>query len=66
MCLPSLLIYRNYWKGRNYDPINVETIFDTENWVVEDDPSMLTTEEVESFHQALSTMTIQDTLVDGN
>nr|XP_034894178.1 uncharacterized protein LOC118033342 [Populus alba] len=35
-----------------------------ENWVVEDDPSMLTTEEVESFHQALSTMTIQDTLVD--
>nr|XP_034924027.1 uncharacterized protein LOC118056041 [Populus alba] len=32
--------------------------------VVEDDPSILTTEEVESFHQALSTMTIQDTLVD--
>ena len=66
MCLPSLLIYRNYWKGRNYDPINVETIFDMENWVVEDGPSLLTTEEVEIFHQALSTMTIQDTLVDGN
>ncbi|XP_011048650.1 PREDICTED: uncharacterized protein LOC105142630 [Populus euphratica] len=31
---------------------------------VEDDPSILTTEEVESFHQALSTMTIQDTLDD--
>ncbi|XP_052303624.1 uncharacterized protein LOC18105520 [Populus trichocarpa] len=30
----------------------------------EDDPSILTTEEVESFHQALSTMTIQDTLDD--
>ncbi|XP_061958962.1 uncharacterized protein LOC133680161 [Populus nigra] len=33
------------------------------NWI-EDDPSILTTEEVESFHQALSTMTIQDTLDD--
>jgi len=66
LCLPSLLIYRNYWKGWNYDPINVETICDIENWVVEDDPSILITEEVESFHQALSTMTIQDTLDDGN
>ena len=66
MCLPSLLIYRNYWKWWNYDPINVETIFDIENWVGEDDPSILTTEEVESFHQALSTMTLQDTLDDGN
>ena len=28
--------------------------------------SSLTIEEVESFHQALSTMTIQDTLDDGN
>ena len=46
--------------------INVETICDIENWVVEDDPSILTTEEAESFHQALSTMTIQDTLDDGN
>jgi hypothetical protein len=59
-------IYRNYWKGRNYDPINVETICDIETWVVEDDPSILTTEEAESFHQALSTMTKQDTLDDGN
>ena len=66
MCLSSLLIYRNYWKGRNYDPINVEIICDIENWVVEDDPSILTTEEAESFHQALSTMTIQDTLDDDN
>jgi hypothetical protein len=66
LCLPSLLIYRNYWKGRNYDPINVEIIFDIENWVVEDDPSILTTKEVESFHQAVSTMTIQDTLDDDN
>jgi hypothetical protein len=66
LCLPSLLIYKNYWKGRNYDPINVEKIFDIENWVIKDDPSNLTTEEVESFHQALSTITIQDTLDDGN
>ena len=66
MCLPSLLIYRNYWKGWNYDPINVEIICDIENWVVEDDSSILTTEEAESFHQALSTMTIQDALDDGN
>ncbi|XP_034893435.1 uncharacterized protein [Populus alba] len=29
-----------------------------------DDPSILATEEVESFHQALSTMTLQDTLDD--
>jgi len=41
-------------------------ICDIENWVVEDDPSILTTEEAESFHQALSTMTIQNTLDDGN
>ena len=66
MCLSSLLIYRNYWKGRNYNPINVEIICDIENWVVEDDPSILTAEEAESFHQALSTMTMQDTLDDGN
>ncbi|XP_061960409.1 uncharacterized protein LOC133681385 [Populus nigra] len=32
--------------------------------IIEDDPSILTTEEAESFHQALSTMTIQDTLDD--
>ena len=56
----------NYWKGRNYDPINFETICDIENWVVEDDPSILTAEEAESFHQALSTMIIQDTLDDCN
>ncbi|XP_061981452.1 uncharacterized protein LOC133701532 [Populus nigra] len=31
---------------------------------VEDDPSILTTEEAESFHKALSTMTMQDTLDD--
>ena len=55
---------RNYWKGWNYDSINVETICNIENWVVEDDPSILTTEEAESFHQALSIMTIQDTLDD--
>jgi hypothetical protein len=56
----------NYWKGRNYDPINFETICDIENWVVEDDSSIFTTEEAESFHQGLSTMTIQDTLDDCN
>jgi hypothetical protein len=39
---------------------------DIENWVVEDDPSILTTEEAKSFHQALSTMTVQDTLDDDN
>eukprot|EP00258_Populus_trichocarpa_P030095 XP_024446114.1 uncharacterized protein LOC112325035 [Populus trichocarpa] len=31
---------------------------------VEDDPSILTAEEADSFHQALSTMTMQDTLDD--
>ena len=66
LCLPSLLIYRNYWKGWNYDPIDVETICDIENWIVEDDLLIFTTEEVESFHQSLSTMTIQDTLDDDN
>jgi hypothetical protein len=66
LCLPSLLIYRNYWKWCNYDPINFETTCDIENWIIEDDPSFLTTEEAESFHQAISTMTIQDTLDDDN
>jgi hypothetical protein len=33
---------------------------------IQDDPSILTTEKAEIFYQALSTMTIQDTLDDGN
>jgi len=66
LCLPSLLIYRIYWKWWNYDPKNFDTICDIENWIVEDDPSILTTEETESFQQALSTMIIQETLDDGN
>ena len=43
-----------------------EAFSDTENWIVEDDPSSLTTEEVEIFRRDLSTMTIQDTLNEGN
>jgi steroid 5-alpha reductase family enzyme len=58
LCLSSLWIYRNYWKGWNYGSINFETICNIENWVVEDDPSILTIKEVKSFHQPLSTMTI--------
>jgi hypothetical protein len=42
LCLSSLWIYRNYWKWWNYDSINFETICNIENWVVEDDPSILT------------------------
>jgi hypothetical protein len=34
--------------------------------VVEDNSSSLTTEEVEIFHRDLSTITIQDTLNEGN
>jgi len=33
---------------------------------IQDDPSILTTEKAESFYQTLSTITIQDTLDDGN
>ena len=38
----------------------------TENWIVKDNTSSLTTEEVEIFHRDLSTMTIQDTLNQSN
>jgi hypothetical protein len=50
----------------NYDPINFEAFSNTENWVIKDNPSSLTTKEVEIFHRDLSTMTIQDTLNEGN
>jgi hypothetical protein len=39
---------------------------DTGNWIVEDNQSSLTTEKVEIYHRDLSTMTIQDTLNEGN
>ena len=39
---------------------------DTGNWIAEDNPSSFTTEKVEIYHRDLSTMTIQDTLNEGN
>jgi hypothetical protein len=39
---------------------------DTGNWIVEDNPSSLTTEKIEIYHSDLSTMTIQDTLNECN
>lgn len=32
------MLCRNYWKGRNYDPIYFEDFCDNKAWILEDDP----------------------------
>ncbi|XP_058782570.1 uncharacterized protein LOC131657094 [Vicia villosa] len=46
-------------KKQNYDSINFETLGDHSNWVLEDSPPFLTTEEVEKLRKDLASMTIQ-------
>ena len=51
---------RNYFKRRNCDPINFEAFHENANWVLEDEPTNLTMEELETFQNELAACTIQD------
>ncbi|KAK4594487.1 hypothetical protein RGQ29_018245, partial [Quercus rubra] len=51
---------RNYFKHRNYDPIKFEVFHENTNWVLEDEPTNLTMEELETFQNELAACTIQD------
>ena len=66
LCLSSFWLFKNYLKGWNYDQINFVIFYNTENGVVEDNPSTLSTEKVNIFHRDLSIMTIKNTFNDSN
>nr|KYP41325.1 hypothetical protein KK1_037291 [Cajanus cajan] len=44
---------------QSYDPINLETLDDHSNWVMEDSPPFLTNEDVDALRNNLANMTIQ-------
>ncbi|XP_031374095.1 uncharacterized protein LOC116188755 [Punica granatum] len=49
----------NYFKGRNYDPIDFEKFASYSTWVLEDEPSALSNEELRTFRRDLQ-MCIQE------
>ncbi|XP_031392355.1 uncharacterized protein LOC116204424 [Punica granatum] len=51
---------RNYFKGRNYDPIDFEKFASYSTWVLEDEPTTLSNEELRTFRRDLQ-MCIQET-----
>ncbi|KAL2966198.1 hypothetical protein AAZX31_16G102700 [Glycine max] len=51
-------------KQQNYDPINLETLDDHSNWVLEESPLFLTCKEVEALRNDLANMFIQSTSYD--
>ncbi|XP_073109325.1 uncharacterized protein [Elaeis guineensis] len=51
---------RFYFKGRNYDPIDFELFGDNDAWILVDEPSELTSEELETFHRELASCSIQE------
>ncbi|KAL9671968.1 hypothetical protein QQ045_009542 [Rhodiola kirilowii] len=50
---------RKQLRHQNYDPINIETLDDHSDWVMEESPPYLTNEEVDALRNDLSSMTIQ-------
>ena len=52
--------YRFYFKGHNYDPIDFELFGDNDAWILVDEPSELTSEELEIFHHELASCSIQE------
>ncbi|PKI79515.1 hypothetical protein CRG98_000084 [Punica granatum] len=55
----SIDLARNYFKGRNYDPIDFEKFASYSTWVLEDEPSILSNEELRTFRRDLQ-MCIQE------
>ena len=53
--------FRNRLRQQNHDPINLETLDDHSNWVLEESPLFLTHEEVETLRNDLANMSIQST-----
>ncbi|XP_073105215.1 uncharacterized protein [Elaeis guineensis] len=51
---------RFYFKGRNYDPIDFELFGDNDAWILVDEPSELTSEELKTFHHELASCSIQE------
>ena len=47
-------------KYRNYDPIKFEVFHENTNWILEDEPTNWTMEELETFQNELAACTIQD------
>jgi len=46
-------------KQQSYDPINLETLNDNVDWIMEDSPPFLTNEEVDALCKDLANMNIQ-------
>lgn len=46
-------------RGRNYDPISFEEFVDNGNWVLEDEPPLLTADEIELFRKQMAGLTIE-------
>ncbi|XP_038713464.1 uncharacterized protein LOC120007338 [Tripterygium wilfordii] len=57
---------RNYWKGRNYDPINFEDFTSYGSWILEEEPPLLTIDEVQAFRELDASSSIQDNNVEIN
>ncbi|KAL9675981.1 hypothetical protein QQ045_004192 [Rhodiola kirilowii] len=55
---------RKQLRHQNYDPINIETLDDHSDCVMEESPPYLTNEEVDALRNDLSSMTIQPVLDD--
>jgi hypothetical protein len=58
-CLKELNFFIRISRGRNYDPISFEDFSDNGKWVLGDDPSFLTVDEIEEFHKQMAGPTIQ-------
>ncbi|CAA2961833.1 uncharacterized protein LOC111408626 [Olea europaea subsp. europaea] len=52
-------MYRNYFKSRNYDPIDFEKFGIYGTWVLEEEPPTLVEDELEVFRRELGECTIQ-------
>ncbi|XVE98465.1 hypothetical protein REPUB_Repub03eG0109000 [Reevesia pubescens] len=49
---------RNQLKGRNFDPISFEDFEENGDWVLEEEPTNLSTDELETFNQQLASCNI--------
>ncbi|XVE92860.1 hypothetical protein REPUB_Repub01dG0139600 [Reevesia pubescens] len=49
---------RNHFKGRNYDPIDFEDFEENGDWVLEEEPTSLSIDELEVFRQQLASCNV--------
>ena len=55
----KLLNCRISFRGKNYDPISFEDFVDNCKWILEDDPPLLTVDEIEEFRKQMAALKIQ-------